>query len=299
VTQTCIVFGANGQMGKACLRALAKLNLNPVPLSKAECDVTNSDALADAFAAYRPALVINAAAFTNVDACETSRAIAHAINAVAPGNIARLCSLHNATLIHLSTDYVFGDNGAPPLDETTPTCPVNYYGQSKLEGEIAIKHGTERHIILRTSWIFSIDANNFFRTMMSLSDQLDTINVVSDETSCPTFAQELADAIGVLATRCLGPDPIFGTWHACGSEGLDRLSFASAIMDARRRAGVRAATLLPTTQFEFGAAARRPKDSRMSCASLERDFGVAIGSFREHLDESVCAMLVMEKDIVL
>jgi dTDP-4-dehydrorhamnose reductase len=299
VTATCIVFGANGQMGKACLRALAKLNLNLVPLSKAECNVTNYKALAEAFAAHRPALVINAAALTNVDACETNQAIAHAINAVAPGNIARLCSHHNATLIHLSTDYVFGDNGTAPLDEATKTCPVNYYGQSKLEGEIAIRHETDRHIILRTSWIFSIDANNFFRTMMSLSDRLDTIKVVSDESSCPTFAQELADAIGVMATSCLGPDPIFGTWHACGSEGLNRLSFASAIMDARRRAGVRAATLIPTTQFEFGAAARRPKDSRMSCASLERDFDVAIGSFREHLDESVREILGIKKEFVL
>jgi dTDP-4-dehydrorhamnose reductase len=293
VTQTCIIFGANGQMGKACLKAMENLNFDLVPLSKTECDVTNLEDLKKAFETHLPSLVVNAAAFTNVDASETAQAQASALNAAAPADIARLCSRHSATLIHLSTDYVFGDCGSPPLDETAATQPLNHYGQSKLDGEIAIRKETNRHVILRTSWIFSAETNNFFRTIMTLSERLETIRVVNDETSCPTFANDLANVIAVIARRCLGPEPIFGTWHACGREGINRFDFAAAIIDARRTAGVRVPKLLPLTQHEFGAAARRPRDSRMTCTALERDFSVSLASFRQHLDPCVKEMLAL------
>jgi dTDP-4-dehydrorhamnose reductase len=214
VSPNCLLFGANGQMGKACRSVLADLDFKLVPLSKSDCDITDHDALSNAFATHRPTLAINAAAFTNVDACETAQTRARAINSVAPQNIARLCSHHDVTLIHLSTDYVFGDYGSPPLNEEAATGPINCYGQSKLDGEIAIRNEMDRYIILRTSWIFSVDSNNFFRTIMSLSERLDRISVVNDEASCPTFADELAHAMGIVAKRSLERYSELGTLAA-------------------------------------------------------------------------------------
>jgi dTDP-4-dehydrorhamnose reductase len=283
-------------MGKACLKAMHGMDLILVPLSKAECDITDLAALSRAFDVHRPSLVINTAAFTNVDASETDRARATQSNGVAPGYIAQLCARYHAMMIHLSTDYVFGDDGSPPLNEVARPNPINHYGHSKLDGEVAIRSALNQHIILRTSWVFSSGASNFFKTIMTLSERLDTIGVVSDEISCPTFGEDLAQAIGQVALRCIGPEPIFGTWHACGREGLSRFDFAAAIMDARQRAGAKVASLTPTTQSAFGAAATRPKDSRMACDALYRDFGINIPSFRNRLDASVKAMLVATKD---
>jgi dTDP-4-dehydrorhamnose reductase len=300
MTQTCVILGANGQMGQACLTALRTRDYNVIGLSKSACDITQSAALDRAFETHRPAIVINTAAFTNVDACETAPAHAHAINAIAPGLIAQTCARHHATLIHLSTDYVFGDtDGAtPPHDETVPPCPLNVYGHSKLAGEIRVREALERHIILRTSWVFSATTQNFLKTMMDLSDKRDMINVVSDEMSCPTFAPDLAAAIVAVVDASLSPCPRYGTWHACGGEGLSRLDFAAAIMDARRRAGARTPVLEPITQAQFGAPALRPKDSRLSCANFTRDFGMTIPSFADTLDQAVHAMLSATKESV-
>jgi dTDP-4-dehydrorhamnose reductase len=296
MTATCLILGGGGQMGTACAAALTASNMNVVALSRSQCDIADMSALDQAFKAHRPDLVINTAAFTAVDACETDKARADQINATAPGHIAQLCAQTGAALIHLSTDYVYGDAGTPPLGEATAPSPLNYYGQSKLAGEEAIRAVLDRHVILRTSWVFSEGSNNFFKTIMTLSDRLPEIKIVSDEASCPTFAPDLADAIAKIAERLIGPAPIYGTWHACGSEGVTRLAFASAIMQARLRAGGKVARLLPITQGEFGAAARRPVDSRMSCAALKRDFAIAIPSFQNQLDANVAAMLLAAKE---
>jgi dTDP-4-dehydrorhamnose reductase len=300
MTQTCLILGANGQMGQACSAALRRRDYTLIGLSKGACDITHSAALDRAFETHRPAIVINTAAFTNVDACETAQLAAYAINATAPGLIAQTCARHHATLIHLSTDYVFGDtDGAtPPHDETAAPSPLNVYGHSKLAGEIAVRDALEHHIILRTSWVFSANTQNFLKTMMGLSDKLDLINVVSDETSCPTFAPDLAAAIVAVVDASVSPHPLYGTWHACGGEGLSRLDFAAAIMDARRRADARTPRLEPTTQTQFGAPALRPKDSRLSCATFTRDFGMTIPSFADKLDQTVRAMLSATKESV-
>jgi dTDP-4-dehydrorhamnose reductase len=300
MTQTCLILGANGQMGQACLTALGTRGYEVIGLSKEACDITQSPALDRAFTTFRPDIVINTAAFTNVDACETASEYAHAINATAPGLIAQTCARRGATLIHVSTDYVFGDtDGAtPPHDETALPAPLNIYGHSKLAGEIAVRDALEHHIILRTSWVFSPNTQNFLKTMMALSDRLETINVVSDEASCPTFAPDLANAIVAVVEASLSPSPLYGTWHACGSEGVSRLDFAAAIMAARRRAGARTAALEPVTQAQFGAPALRPKDSRLSCDKFSHDFGMTITSFADTLDQAVLALLAAAKDNV-
>jgi dTDP-4-dehydrorhamnose reductase len=293
---SCMVLGASGQMGRACLASFVEHGISAVGLSKEQCDVTNGDAVRAAFQTYKPKLVINTAAYTAVDACEANQGRAYELNAKAAGEIAKFCARSDATLIHLSTDYVFGDDVPAPLYETAPTAPLSVYGQSKLDGENAIRTALERHIILRTSWVFSLHAHNFFKTVMSLAERLDEIKVVADEVSCPTSAPDLAHAISVIAQRALGPQALYGTWHACGSHGVSRLEFATAIMQARARARVKTATITPTTQAAFGAPALRPKDSRMACAALQRDFDITIPSFLDRLDEAVAAMRVDRKD---
>jgi dTDP-4-dehydrorhamnose reductase len=160
-----------------------------------DLDVCDGALLETTFAREAPSMVLNCAAFTAVDACEKDADRADRVNHLAAGEIARLCQSFNAILIHLSTDYVFGDGVEAPLTEDAPCDPLNVYGKSKVAGEIAIRAALREHIILRTSWIYGLDAGNFFGTIMSLAQTRDLITVVGDEASCPTFAPDLADAI--------------------------------------------------------------------------------------------------------
>jgi dTDP-4-dehydrorhamnose reductase len=209
-----------------------------------------------------------------VDACEADPARAFATNAAAVGHLARLCKAREVTLIHLSTDYVFGDDTSAPIRETAPVGPLCVYGQSKADGEAAIKEADGLHLIIRTSWIYGPDAGNFFATMMRLAGKLESIAIVEDEVSCPTLASDLAGCLARVCERIAAGTATFGTFHVAGSQGLSRLDFARMIMDVRANLGLKVAQLEATTQVDYGAPARRPRDSRMDCTAFLNAYGI-------------------------
>ncbi len=267
------ILGSDGQMGRA---ASASLEASPTPfeihLFGRDLDICDAERLGQTLTALRPNIVLNCAAFTAVDACEADAARAFAANGTAVETVAKLCQILGACLIHLSTDYVFGDDAIPPLTEATPAAPINIYGKSKTAGEVAIRAILPAHIILRTSWIYGPDAGNFFATMMALGATREVVKVVEDEVSSPTLATDLADCILAVCQRITAGTPVFGTFHVSGVEGISRYDFARAIMVARKDAGLPFARVEPTTQAQFGAAARRPRDSRMDCTAFAKAY---------------------------
>lgn len=265
-----VILGAGGQMGRATQAALARFGAQfDVHAYGRDLDICDHDRIATILAQINPDIVINSAAFTAVDACEADQVRATATNEIAVGNLAEVCAKIDCALVHLSTDYVFGNEGTPPFKETDPIAPLNVYGRSKAGGEAMIRAALPRHIILRTSWIYGPDAGNFFATMMRLAQQRDVITVVEDEAACPTLAHDLAECIGEVCLRLSAGTAHYGTFHVAGAEGLSRLAFANLIMKIRADLGLKCAKVEATTQAEYGAPAHRPRDSRLDCTAFE------------------------------
>jgi dTDP-4-dehydrorhamnose reductase len=265
-----VILGAGGQMGRAMQAALAGLGARfEIHAFGRDLDICDYERVTATLSALKPDIVINTAAFTAVDACEAEPERATATNKVAAGWLGEVCFANGSALIHLSTDYVFGNDGAPPLTESDPISPLNVYGQSKADGEAAIRAVLPRHIILRTSWIYGPDAGNFFATMMRLAQQRDVVTVVEDEAACPTLARDLAACIVAVCLRLAAGTAQYGTFHAAGAEGLSRLAFANLIMKTRADLGLKCAKVEATTQAAYGAPAQRPLDSRLDCTAFE------------------------------
>ncbi|MDE5655870.1 MAG: dTDP-4-dehydrorhamnose reductase, partial [Muribaculaceae bacterium] len=192
-----LVTGANGQLGHCMRNAAAKGTAdNYIFTDVAELDITDDDAVAEMVTSRKIDIIINCAAYTNVDKAESDRALAEKLNATAAGNLARAIKNNNGTLIHISTDYVFGGaKGNTPRTETEAASPTGVYGLTKLHGEQAIEASGCKALIFRTAWLYSEYGKNFVKTMLSLTSSKPQLKVVFDQAGTPTYAQDLADAI--------------------------------------------------------------------------------------------------------
>lgn len=205
-----VVTGTTGQVGYELLRSLQSVG-EIVPLSSRDLDLTDADAVRRTLTGLKPDIVVNPAAYTAVDKAETDIDRARAVNATAPGVMAEVCRDRGALLIHYSTDYVF-DGMRPGLwREDDATAPVNAYGLTKLEGERAIAAVGGDHLILRTSWVYSLSGANFLRTMVRLAGSRDHLKVVGDQFGVPTPASFIADVTAQLIARRRG-DPALAQW---------------------------------------------------------------------------------------
>jgi dTDP-4-dehydrorhamnose reductase len=210
-----LVLGARGMLGSDlietfCIEPWTAITDNPTLYAwdLDELDITRPDQVAMALEKLKPQVVINCAAYTDVDGCETRQDLAMAVNAGAPGHLAQVCRSIHARLVHISTDYVFnGKNNQPYLPDDTAD-PINIYGRSKWQGEQNIRAALEQHIIIRTSWLFGPQGKNFVKTIRTLAAQRDHLDVVNDQIGCPTFTIDLAEAI----LRLISSDT-FGTFH--------------------------------------------------------------------------------------
>ena len=259
-----LVFGRTGQVATELQR-----QAEVTALGRAAADLSDPASCVAAIRAHRPAVVINAAAWTAVDKAEDHEAEAHVINADSPGAMARECAAQGIAFLHISTDYVFAGDGTAPWRETDPVSPQNAYGRTKLAGEVAVRAAGGRHAILRTAWVFSAHGANFVKTMLRLSETRDALRVVDDQTGCPTPAADIAAALLVMATRMQAGQG-GGTYHFGGQPFVSWAGFARETL---ARAG-RAVTVtgIPTTDYPTPAA--RPLNSRLDCAKLRTDFGI-------------------------
>ncbi len=270
-----LVFGSTGQVATE-LRALAPA---AVFLGRAEANLEDPAACAAAIRAQAPDAVINAAAWTAVDAAEEHMAAAFRVNAEAPGAMAEAAAVLGIPFVHISTDYVFDGSGSAPWRPGDATGPLGAYGASKLAGEAAIRAAGGTHAILRTSWVFSAHGKNFVKTMLALSETRDALTVVDDQTGGPTPARAIAAACLRIA-EALAADPgKSGIYHFSGTPDATWADFARAIFaEAGRTVAV---TGIP--KRDYPTPAPRPLNSRLDCSATEAAFGIPRPDWRAGL----------------
>jgi len=286
-----LVTGGGGQLGRE-LTALGKARGADVTgVDLPEMDLTDTAQIRAALQNYRPAIVVNTAAFTGVDAAEKEADLAHAVNAAAPGLLAEECRRSNSILIHISTDYVFNGRHRRPYLEDDPVDPLGVYGRTKAEGETLVRRHLDRHVILRTAWLYSAHGKNFVKTIIRLSKGKQPLRVVGDQYGSPTSAFDLAGAIlAVAAKLSSGAQPLWGTYHYCGKGIVSWHEFAREIIDQLPWK----ASLEMITTDEFPTAAARPPYSALDCSRIENAFGLRRRDWRESL-KSVLAQLLAEE----
>ncbi|MDA0961362.1 MAG: dTDP-4-dehydrorhamnose reductase [Proteobacteria bacterium] len=263
---TVLVFGQSGQVGSE----LARLAPDARVLSRAEADLSDPQACDRAIRHLKPRAVINAAAYTAVDRAETEMDLAHIINGNTPGAMARAAREIGAVFVHISTDYVFDGSGDRPWRPDDPTAPINAYGQTKRQGEEAVRAAGGVHAILRTSWVFSAFGQNFLKTMLRLGDSRPALSVVGDQVGGPTPAASIAVACLTIAERLHDRPDLTGTYHFSGAPDVSWHGFARAIFGASGQTPE--VTAIPSS--DYPTPATRPMNSRLDCSATETAFGI-------------------------
>lgn len=285
---TLVVFGAGGQVGRELAELAQARGLAVRALARSEVDITDAAAVSEAVRGAD--FVANCAAYTAVDKAESERDQAFAVNATAPGVIARACADAGAVLLHISTDYVFRGDGDRPWREDDPIAPLSVYGESKAAGEAAVRAALPRHVILRTAWVFAAHGHNFVRTMLRLGAERPELRIVADQRGGPTPAADIAAAILAIRDRALASGfSDWGTFHFAGSPATTWHDFAAAIFAER---GGAAPVLHPIATVEYPTPARRPSNSVLDCSKIGRVFGLAQPGWRRALSPIVRAMTV-------
>ena len=271
-----LVFGRTGQVA----RELARRAPEATFLDRRAVDLADAAAVGRAVADADADAVINAAAWTAVDAAEAEPAAAVAVNGDAPGAMARAAAARGLPLVHLSTDYVFDGSGERPWRPDDPTGPLGAYGASKCAGEAAVRGAGGIHAILRTSWVFSAHGRNFVTTMLRLGAERERLRIVADQVGGPTPAADIAAACLTVAAALRRDPGRFGTYHFAGAPDTSWAGCARAIFD---RAGLPVA-VEDIASRDYPTPAPRPLNSRLDCAATTAAFGLARPDWRRGLD---------------
>lgn len=273
-----LVTGGKGQLGTAIRHAAGKSNDNYIFTGHDELDITSREAVTAFITGHNIDVVINCAAFTNVEKAEECASQAELLNAVAAGYLAESVKSRNAVLIHISTDYVFGkESRNTPYNEDAETAPTGIYGLSKLHGEKAVTNSGCRYLIIRTSWLYSENGHNFLNTILSLSADRDEIKVVSDQTGSPTYAADLAEVIcRIIETRQFTE----GIYHYSNEGACSWYDFATAILNL---AGNVKCNIKACNSDEFPSKVRRPAYSVLDKSKIRQTFGITIPHWLDSL----------------
>lgn len=288
---TILLLGKDGQVGWQLQRALAALG--PVlACGRAQCDLADAGQIRSLIRQSRPAIIVNATAYTAVDKAESEPELAHRINAVAPGVLAEEALQLGATLLHYSTDYVYDGSKATPYVESDATNPQSVYGRSKLAGEAAIRAVGGKSLIFRTSWVFGEHGGNFVKTILRLARDKESLNVVDDQVGAPTPAELIADVSAMVLAMLRGGQRLENgenrLYHLASAEPVSWCGFARAIVElAGQMPGfdlrLQAEVIRAITTSEYPTAARRPANSQLDCSRLESDFGLQMPGWQASL----------------
>lgn len=269
-----LVTGATGQLGWDVMKELERRGMECKGIGSKELDITDRDAVMKYIRDYRPDAVIHCAAYTAVDRAEDEPDICRKVNADGTAHVAEACKAVDAKMIYISTDYVFGDDGDKPHEVNDPVNPLNVYGQTKWEGEEAVRRILQKYFIVRISWVFGEHGNNFVKTMLRLGKTRKEISVVADQFGAPTYTADLAPLLcDMMQTEK------YGTYHACNSGCCSWAEFADEIF---KTAGMDV-KVIPIRTEEYPTKARRPKNSRLMMAFLENRGFRRLSSWRETL----------------
>jgi dTDP-4-dehydrorhamnose reductase len=285
---TILVTGGSGQLAQA-LGAAGQVRV----VGRPAFDFDRPETIARAFDAAAPDLVINAAAYTAVDAAETDADAAFRANRDGPAALARLCRDAGVPLIHLSTDYVFDGTKGAPYVEDDAVSPQGVYGASKLAGERAVLDSGARAIVVRTSWVYAHTGRNFVRTMLGAARKTRSLRVVADQKGCPTTAVDLAAALLAIVARVTEKgwqDRFGGVVHAAGTGWTTWHGLAEAAFAEASRYGAPVADVAAIRTEDWPTPARRPADSRLECGRLHAVFGVALPPWQDGLRRTIDAL---------
>ena len=282
-----LVTGGSGQVGTAIVRENGG-RFDVIAPTRAELDLGDAGAIEAMIAKRDWAAVINCAAYTAVDRAESERDAAFAVNAEAPGVIARAAAARGITLLHVSTDYVFDGSKAGPYREDDPVHPLGVYGASKEAGERAVREAQPRHIILRTAWVVSPWGANFVKTMLRLGAERSELRVVADQIGCPTGAVDIARALLTMAERLIAdPAAPVGAYHFVNAGEASWHALAEAIFAQVAAGGGVVPVVMPIPTSEYPTPARRPMNSRLATDKIARDYGVVARDWRAMIEEVV------------
>jgi len=288
-----LLLGGTGQVGEEIRAFPLPMDVEVVAPSRAEIDLQDPAAIARAIAAEPWSAVINAAAYTDVDRAESEEPLAFAVNAEAPSRLAAETGRRRIPLVHISTDYVFDGRKGAPYVEWDAVAPLNAYGRSKLAGEHGVRAANPRHVILRTSWVYSPYRKNFVRTILRLAAERDRLTVVADQRGCPSAARDIAQACLDIAMRCATePERApYGTYHFAGAGEASWFEFASAVVEmAADRLG-RSPQVVPIRTIDFPTAAIRAADTRLDCSAVVREFGITLRPWQQALADTIDRLL--------
>ena len=282
-----LITGGTGQVGRA-LAAIPPVGVRMILPDRAELDLSNEHFdIATLIADQSVTAIVNCAAYTHVDRAEDEPDLAALVNGAAPERLAKAAAAADIPIVHLSTDYVFsGEKTAPYIEEDRPA-PRTVYGRTKLAGEQGIAGSGARHAILRTSWVFSAAGTNFVRTMMRLSRDRDSVDVVADQQGCPTHAGDLAQTISEVTLAMEDGAWRHAIWHVTNAGETTWHGLAQHIFARAAASGCKTAVAHAIDSADFPTRANRPANSRLSSAKLARDFGIALRSWESAVDEVV------------
>jgi dTDP-4-dehydrorhamnose reductase len=284
-----LITGADGQLGRELVRLGRRLGFEVYGLNRQQLDITNENQIPEIFERISPSVVINSAAYTQVDRAESESDLAYAVNKDGPAFLARHCANNHLTLIHISTDYVFDGTKGRPYRESDPVAPLGVYGRSKSEGETAIRTQLANHIIVRTSWLYGVYGNNFVKTILKLATEKNALQVVADQVGSPTSAADLAEAI-LTITRKISTNEKFdwGTYHYCCKGFTTWHGLAEKIIDlAAPHAAFQARQVEAITTAEWPTPAKRPPYSVLDCTRIKSQFGIAPTPWQQSLKRTI------------
>lgn len=285
-----LIIGKTGQVASELSRVTWPDDAVVMQMGREQCDLRDLSAIRTALDTAAADIVINAAAYTAVDRAEWEPELAKALNETCPGELALRCARSGAALIHLSTDYVFDGGKHGPYLEDDAINPLSVYGRTKAGGEANIRAVLDRHVILRTSWVFSSRGNNFVKTILKLAREKPELHVVDDQIGAPTAASDIAGAISTLSAAIGEGRARWGTFHFTSANPTSWFGFANAIVHANQRWGGAACPIHPIATADYPTAATRPLNSVLNCERIRESYGINQPSWQLALGKTVAEL---------
>jgi dTDP-4-dehydrorhamnose reductase len=286
-----LVTGAAGMVGHEVVELGRSLGWDMVGRTHTELDVSDPEQVHAALAAAKPQVVLNAAAYTRVDAAETEPELARRTNAEGPARLAESCAAYGIPLIQISTDYVFDGRERRPYRPDHPAHPLNVYGRTKWDGEVAVRTRLEQHLIVRTSWVFAPSGRNFLTGIVARAREQETLRVVADQRGSPTLASDFARALLGAASAAVDATAVWGTYHFCNAGETSWHRFAAAIVqELALRGDPASARVVPVTAAEYPTVATRPAYSVLDTTSWTATFGLRPRPWQEALSDALCQL---------
>jgi dTDP-4-dehydrorhamnose reductase len=282
-----LVTGASGQLGHCLVEQLSNIdNITLKAYDREALDITNQQAVSDAISSFKPDFIVNGAAHTAVDKAESEPERAYAINEQGPSNLAKSAQAVNATLIHVSTDYVFDGTKQSPYCEIDIPNPQGIYGKSKLAGELAVAKYCTKYIILRTAWVFGENGNNFVKTMLKLGSTRSELGIIGDQFGGPTYAGDIAAAI-IIITKHIEVNSVCpsGVYHYSGTPHVSWYQFATKIFENAKVNNTLSSVPIVNKikAVEYPLPAPRPSNSRLNCELIDSIFSIKPSDWRQAL----------------